>query len=236
MRISGPFRFKQFSVEQGTVTMKVNTDGVLLGCWCNLSFFTGKALDIGTGTGVIALILAQRSPKLQIDALDIDEQAFKVSTNNFRDSPWSNRLASFFSSLQDFQSKDKFHVIITNPPYFVNRYKSEQNAKNIARHADSLPFSVLINFVITNLWADGFFHLILPADEGNEFIQLAELQGLFVTKKTNVASYVSKSVIRYLLTFSLKKLDFGEDDFFIYNGPNMGYTDGYIELTKDFYL
>lgn len=236
MRISGPFRFKQFSVEQGTVTMKVNTDGVLLGCWCSLSFFTGKALDIGTGTGVIALILAQRSLQLYIEALDIDEQAFFISSTNFKNSPWSTRLASFYSSLQDFQSKDKFDVIITNPPYFVNRYKSEQIAKNVARHADSLPFSVLIDFVKNNLSSDGFFHLILPADEGNEFIHLAELQGLFVTKKTNVASYVSKPVIRYLLTFSLKKLDVVEDDFYIYNGPNMGYTDGYIELTKDFYL
>jgi len=236
VRKSGPFRFKQFSVEQGSVTMKVNTDGVLLGCWCNLSFFKGKALDIGTGTGVIALILAQRSTQLQIDALDIDEEAFRVSSQNFLNSPWYNRLHVFYSPLQDFEPSEKYEVIITNPPYFENRYKSDKNEKNIARHTDSLPFEFLINFVHQNLSTEGLFHLILPADEGNFFIQLAELKGLFLVRKTNVASYQSKPIIRYLLSFSLQEKELEENEFFIYNGPNLGYTNEYIELTKDFYL
>ena len=132
-----PFYFKQFAVEQDMRVMKVNTDAVLLGAWADL---TGakRIIDIGTGTGVIALIMAQQSDKVRnvlprIDAIDIDENAYLLAKANFEKSKWSNRLNAIHSSLQDFVSKKEYDIIISNPPYFIDDFKSKHAKKNIAK-------------------------------------------------------------------------------------------------------
>ncbi|MBW6482123.1 MAG: methyltransferase [Vicingaceae bacterium] len=233
--MSAPFQFKEFSVEQEHCAMKVGTDGVLLGAWTTIK--SGSALDIGTGTGLIALMLAQRSQNLIIDAIDIEKSAYFQAEININKSKWNSRIAVHHSSLQSFYPNKIFDTIISNPPFFVKSYQPPQNERAIARHNEQLSFEDLIIHVVRLLKPDGIFSLILPMNEAVDFICNAFSQGLFLNRKCEVKPNLTKATKRILLEFSKTKPNTViEESLTIETEKRHYYTEDYKKLTGNFYL
>lgn len=233
-----PFRFKQFEIHQQQSAMKVGTDGVLLGAWANIKD-SKRVLDIGTGTGLIALMMAQRNENALIDAVEIDKNSYEEAKYNFDISKWSNRLSVFHSSIQDFANKitEKYDFIISNPPYFINSTKSDKATKNQVRHTDSLSFEDLLTAVNQLLTSDGKFCIILPFSEGEVFYNLAKAKEIHCTKKVKIRGREFKPIERLLMEFSKEKKSYEENNLTIQNSPKRhDYTEDYVNLTKDFYL
>jgi len=231
------FAFKQFIIKQDMCAMKVGTDAVLLGAWI---FPNGskQILDIGTGTGVVALMLAQKT-EAHIDAIDIDTNAFNQASQNVLESKFSNQISLFHFSLQDYAkvADKKYNLIVTNPPYFEQSLKSSDEQRSSARHADVLPFEELINGVIKLLEPKGKFCLILPTLEAEKFRALAQKRGLFLSKLLRVKSKVSKDTDkRHLMQFEFTPTEFSEKTIAIELDERHQYTDDYKQLTKDYYL
>jgi len=216
------FRFKQFTVWHDRCAMKVGTDGVLLGAWCNPSPHRPIApspshpftiLDIGTGSGLIALMLAQRFPTAHIDAIDIAPEAIEQATYNFSLSPWSDRLHAHLSPLQDWsrakstiinhQSSIAYDLVVSNPPYFISSLKNPDHGRELARHTDTLSYEDLLQHSARLLSDKGTLALILPASEEQNIIALAATYGLYPTRLTRVFSKPNKPTpIRILIEFS----------------------------------
>lgn len=230
------FKFKQFTVHQSKAAMRVNTDGVLLGAWANVTG-ANRILDIGTGTGVIALMLAQRTTGAHIDAIEIDAQSAAEARSNVNLSPWANRIDVINCSLQSFAPSvsHRYDLIVSNPPYFNQSLKSAHTGRNIARHTESLPYNHLIEGVIKLLSPSGRFCGIFPYSEGNVFIAMAGAHGLYCTQKVNVQSRPSRKVLRVLLQLETQKRAVAESTLTIHN-PDGSYSDEYKRLTEDFYL
>ena len=231
------FAFKQFLIKQDKCAMKVGTDAVLLGAWV-LPNGSKNILDIGTGTGVISLMLAQKT-QAKIIAIDIDENAFEQSRQNVLESKFSNQIEVIHSSLQEFSksSTQKFDLIVTNPPFFEQSLKSSDEQRSHARHADILPFDELIDGVLLLLEPKGKFNLILPTLEALKFRLLAEKKGLNLSKLLRVKSRVDKDVEkRHLMQFEFKPSEFSENTIAIELEERHQYTEEYKELTKDYYL
>jgi len=229
-----PFRFKQFSVAQDKSAMKVNTDGVLLGAWADVG--AAKAiLDIGTGTGVIALIMAQRNAEAIIDAIDIDEDAFAQARDNFQNSIWSKRLYAHHVSLQDYCPDRKYDLIISNPPYFIDDSKTEDHQKNIAKHSISLSYKELIAGISRLLADGGGAFLVLPAFNLPLFENLAAEEKLFIANLAEVIAVDGKAPYLALIKLAREKKDDVKDTLVIQNEEGI-FTSNYRELTKDFYL
>lgn len=239
------FQFKKFSVEQDRCAMKIGTDGVLLGAWTPIYHNPNSILDIGTGTGIIALILAQRCSAEQIDALEIDENAYEQATDNFENSPWSDRLFCFHAGLDEFvdEPEDDYDLIVSNPPFYNEDYKSNNNQRNLARFQDALPFEDLIEAADLLLSEKGVFSVIIPFKEEENFIALAKDFELFPIKITRVQGTSTTEIRRSLLAFSRdarqagrqERINFPIDTLVIETERHV-YTDEYIALTKDFYL
>ena len=231
------FRFKQFTIEQGKSAMKVGTDGVLLGAWADVST-ANNILDIGAGTGLIALMLAQRSPLSNITAIEIDHLASEQALENFQNSPWSNRLSLFNQSVQTY-AKDtsrSFDLIVSNPPYFENISTSDNTQRQIARHTNTLSFEELLEAVQKLLMADGVFSVILPYSHKPTFVELAKQQSLFLNKVTHVYPTNKSEIKRMLLSFSFKDIEIKQDSLVIEPEQRHQYSKEYIQMTKDFYL
>jgi tRNA1Val (adenine37-N6)-methyltransferase len=232
--MSAPFRFKKFTIQQDKSAMKVGTDSVLLGAW--ISPIEGNLLDIGCGTGLLALMLAQRIEHADIDAIDIDENAYLQASENIILSDWSNKISVFKTALQKFKTAKKYQLIFTNPPYFVESFKAPEKARSTARHTDDLPFEVLIDSVLNLLDKFGIFALILPVVEANLFINLATQKGLFLNRKCEVKPTINKPVKRVMMEFSLVETELKEEQITIETDKRHQYTKEYISLTQDFYL
>lgn len=230
------FKFKQFTVYQSNAAMRVNTDGVLLGAWANVSG-ANRILDIGTGTGVIALMLAQRNPNARIDAIEIDSLSASDARNNVTQSPWANRIDVINCSLQNFAVSviHRYDLIVANPPYFNRSLKSPYTSRNISRHAESLPYSDLIDGVVKLLTPNGRFCGVFPYSEGNVFIAMAGAHGLYCTQKVNVIPRPGRRVLRVLLQLETTKRPVTESTLTIHN-PDGSYSHEYKRLTMDFYL
>ena len=214
--------------------MKVNTDGVLLGAWADIDRFE-TILDIGTGTGVIALMMAQRNPDAIIDAIDIDKDAFVQAGENFLNSLWSERLYSHHICLQDYFSAKKYDLIISNPPYFVDDFKTEDHQKNIAKHSISLTYQELVSGLSRLLSDTGSVSLVLPAFNLSLFESLASEQNLFLTKLTEVIAVEGKPPYLALIKLCRQQVEYSKDSIVIQNEKGI-FTKEYKELTKDFYL
>lgn len=232
------FQFKQFSIEQDRCAMKIGTDGVLLGAWVPIDNNPFSILDIGTGTGIIALMLAQRSGAAQIDALEIDEDAYEQATDNFENSPWNDRLFCFHAALDEFveEPEDEYDLIISNPPFYTEDYKSENEQRDLARFSDAMPFEDLIEAADLLLSENGIFAVIIPFKEEERFIDLCAEVELFPVKATRVKGSPKTPIVRSLLAFKRYELSVLEADELIIEINRHEYTDEYIELTKDFYL
>ncbi|PRX52204.1 tRNA1(Val) (adenine(37)-N6)-methyltransferase [Salegentibacter salegens] len=233
------FQFKEFSIEQDRCAMKIGTDGVLLGAWASMEHQPNSILDIGTGTGLIALMLAQRSPALLIDALEIDEDAYEQAVDNFEQSNWGDRLfcyhAAFDEFVEEMQDEEKYELIISNPPFYSEDYTSENASRNKARFAEALPFSELVEGVSKLLHPQGEFNTIIPHKEETDFITLAREFGLFPKKITRVRGNETSAIKRSLLSFNFKK-EQPEKNELIIEISRHNYTDAYKKLVKDFYL
>ena len=230
-----PFQYKHFRIEQDNSPMKVGTDGVLIGAWTNAEN-KKEVLDIGTGTGLIALMLAQRYPNTNISAIELNEGAFKDATTNFKNSSWSDRIHPILSDLNNYEPKAPFDLIVSNPPFFINSQKNKEQGKTIARHTDSLSFEELINFADNNLVQNGQLDLILPQVEGDIFIQLALAKGLHLYRICKVSPKQYKKPHRFLMSFSRNNREISQEALTIELEGRHQYSLNYRALTKDFYL
>jgi tRNA1Val (adenine37-N6)-methyltransferase len=231
---SVPFQFKQFAVAQNKCAMKVNTDGVLLGAWIDVSN-AKQILDIGTGTGVIALMMAQKNLDAKVDAIDIDADAFLQAKENFGQSIWSNRLTAFHSSLQNFQASRVYDVIISNPPYFVDDTKTDNRKRNVARHSIELSYADLLLGVSRLLSDGGKFFVVLPAFNLALFETEAASHFLFIKQLTEVVAVEGKAPYLILIQLEWQRNPYSKNGIVIQN-TNGDFTNEYRMLTKDFYL
>lgn len=239
------FQFKQFAIQQDRCAMKVGTDGVLLGAWAT----TGeRMLDIGTGTGLIALMLAQRSSHAIVDAVEIDEAAAEQARENVVASPFADRVNVVNVEIQNFIPTNgaRYDVIVSNPPYFQNALGSPDKKRHAARHTDSLSYRELLDAAVRLLREDGRFCIIIPFDSRQSVVDEALLHGFSISRECAVRTTQRKTPRRYLLEFSrrIKATEnrMGE------NSTTNGYeevvlTDGdggrskwYQNITKEFYL
>ncbi len=230
------FKFKQFTIHQDKCAMKVGTDGVLLGAWANCSD-TKNVLDIGTGTGLIALMIAQRSNAV-IDAIEIDEEACLQAHENFHKSPWENRIRLIHQSFQDFvhETDKSYDLIVTNPPYFQNSLVAPDDQRTKARHNRNLELYDIIDGAEKLLSENGTLSIILPYVEGVLFIAKAAEHGLYCVRQTNVIPKPKAPVKRLLLEFKRQKKTFVDQDLIIELENRHEYSDNYKSLTRDFYL
>lgn len=230
------FSFKQFTVYQDRCAMKVGIDGVLLGAWTNVKN-TNQILDIGTGTGLIAIMLAQRANSI-IDAIDIDSNAVIQASENIKLSPWSNRVKATEISLQDFarSTKERYDLIVSNPPYFVNSLKAPSEERSLARHTDSLTHKELIINAMILLKQTGRLSIILPIKEAMQCQDFALSKGLFCTRQVAVIPKPNAIAKRVLLEFSLDHLEKEVTVLVIEGEQRHQYSKEFSLLVKEFYL
>lgn len=232
------FLFKQFTVQQDQCAMKIGTDGVLLGAWCPIDNNPFSVLDIGAGTGILSLMLAQRSNAEQIDSLEIDEEAYEQCVENFENSPWSDRLFCFHAGLDEFvdEPEEEYDLIISNPPFYSEDFKSDNSQRDLARFQNALPFEDLIEAADLLLSENGVFAVIIPFKEEGKFIDLCAEVELYPVKITRVKGTPTTAIKRSLLAFKRYELSTLTADELIIETSRHQYTDDYINLTKDFYL
>jgi len=230
------FSFKQFTVYHDRCAMKVGIDGVLLGVWADTAN-TSHILDIGTGTGLIALMLAQRSNSF-IDAIDIEADAVLQATENIDRSPWTNRIKVQKTSLQDFAlaTTQRYDLIVSNPPYFVNSLKAPSVGRTTARHTDSLSHEELISNSLLLLNPEGRICIILPVKEALSCEEFALSKGLFCTREVQVIPKPTAEVKRILMEFRLQPDRKEVSELVIEGNERHHYSEEFSLLAKDFYL
>ncbi|MGY5851539.1 tRNA1(Val) (adenine(37)-N6)-methyltransferase [Salegentibacter sp. F14] len=239
------FQFKEFKIEQDRCAMKIGTDGVLLGAWTPIKHQPNSILDIGTGTGLIALMLAQRCSAELIDALELDKEAFEQAVENFENSQWNDRLfcyhAGFDEFVEEMQEEEKYDLIVTNPPFYEPplRHSSKENsitmARRNARFYNALPFPGLVEGISKLLHPEGEFNIIIPNKEEANFIALAREFALFPKKVTRVRGTDKSDIKRSLLCFSFKNINPEENELTIEISRHK-YTEAYKNMVKEFYL
>jgi tRNA1Val (adenine37-N6)-methyltransferase len=238
------FQFKQFLVRQGRVAFNVGTDGVLLGAWTMVEK-AGTILDVGTGSGLIALMLAQRTALckggngIPIVALEIDEASFGQAVVNVRESPWPDRIELVHQSFQEYSAhrQDRFDVIVSNPPFFTDSCKPEKRDRNISRHDTLLGMGDLAAGVGKILATEGRFNVILPVEESIRLEQFCRDAGLHLGRICRVRPTVGSPVKRHLMEFRREAAaSVRESEIAIEGDRRHDYTDAYRELTREFYL
>ncbi|WP_018108600.1 tRNA1(Val) (adenine(37)-N6)-methyltransferase [Bacteroides propionicifaciens] len=228
------FRFKQFTVWHDRCAMKVGTDGVLLGAIAPI-YNKSNVLDVGTGSGLIALMLAQRNSTAEITAIELDADAAQQARENFDKSPWATRLTLHNLNFKYFNHPDKFDLIVSNPPYFVNSLLSPSIAKNAARHTEGLSFTDLLSGVARLLTDEGIACFILPIEAKDNFTAIAQSLKLNLTRCIQIQTNLGGKIRRVILEFQFKESDLVEEDLLI-EIERHKYSSAYIELTKEFYL
>ncbi len=231
------FHFKNFSIDDSKSAMKVGTDSVLLGAW-SPSGSESRILDIGTGSGILALMMAQRNHKIEIDAIEIDPHASALAQQNAYLSPWSGQIHIFGTSLQAFSEdkEDIYSLIICNPPFFTDSLKAPDKIRSQARHNDTLPVKDLLEIASKLLKKNGEAAFIIPADAFEDWTTKALKVSLYPLIVTRVKSSINHSPHRVMVVFSRKENPaIIENELCIYRSKNV-YSDEYRELTKDFYL
>lgn len=251
-----PFQFKQFTIAQDRCAAKIGTDGVLLGAWSSTAHDPESILDIGTGTGIIALMLAQRSFAETIDALELDDDAYEQATENFENSDWGDRLFCYHAHLYEFATEieETYDLIISNPPFYEAAAAPDgdselSDARKKARFEDAMPFELLVGAVAKLLSEKGRFNVIIPHHREDDFIALASRAHLFPTRITHVKGNPESPIKRSLLEFGrLSQLEHEVEGGVIRFRESVlpqeliieywrhEYTEAYIALVKDFYL
>lgn len=231
------FQFKQFTVYHDQCAMKVGTDGVLLGAWAKVySDSTIKVLDIGTGTGLISLMLAQRNKNIDIDAIDIDNNAIKQATENIKNSPFGSQINCYNLSLQDFAKKNnKYDLIVSNPPFFNQSLKSPKQNRTLARHTDSLFIEELIELSSLLLSEKGRFSMIYPYENKDQILSLANTNNLFPCRITEVYPTPTSKPKRILVELSKEYFSTETNQLTIEIDRHV-YSPDFIKLVRDYYL
>lgn len=234
--MSKVFQFKQFCVDQTGCGMKVNTDAALLGALAEVNY-PRRILEIGTGTGVIALMIAQRYPGSVIDAIEIDERTSRTAALNFRNSPFADRINLIVSSFEQYLSLvpgRKYDLIVSNPPYFINSLKSRDQAKSLAKHSDIQFFEDLISGSAEHLSQQGLLYLILPVDTAKLVTTISTEQStLNVQGKILMHSFPASDPYRCILVLGLDRRELAVQKFVIYESQNV-YSVEYRILLKDY--
>ena len=230
------FTFKQFVVYQDRCAMKVGTDGTLLGAWAVLARSDGRVLDIGTGTGLIALMMAQRYPEAQVTAIDIDEMAVLQAAENVKASPFADRIEVLHADVNTFETREKFDSIVCNPPFFNNALVCPDQQRTQARHTTSLSYQQLMTAACRLLQDEGVFSLIIPNDFFQQLESVVHLSGLFLTRVYGVRTVEGKPIKRYLIELRKSPQNkLVKKEVLIEDAPNVR-SEWYQELTKDFYI
>ncbi|QZT35696.1 tRNA1(Val) (adenine(37)-N6)-methyltransferase [Halosquirtibacter xylanolyticus] len=228
------FRFKQFTIVHEKSGMKVGTDGVLIGAWSDHPA-PQRVLDIGSGSGLTPLMLAQRYP-VEITGVEIDPIAAAEAESNIAQSPWKERISIVHTSIQEYKSSHSFDLIVSNPPFFQNGPTSPDPLRKRARHTDSLSFEDLMKSVATLLSENGFFCVILPANQIDYIINIGLHNKLYLNKVCYVRPKQDSAPKRVMLRFCLhEKTRIIEESLFIEKDRHL-YSDDYISLTEEFYL
>lgn len=242
--MSKPFQFKQFTVNQDRCAMKIGTDGVLLGAWTSIANIPFSVLDIGAGTGVLSLMIAQRSDAETIEAIEIDDDAFEQCSENFENSDWADRLFCYHASLLEFVEdlsadkagiEDKYDLIICNPPFYTEDYKTDSKARDLARFNDAMPFEHLIYAVVNLLSDTGLFAVVIPYKAEDNFVNLTSKVGLYPKRILRVKGHPNSEIKRSLLEFSFEETEIETSELVIESARHQ-YTEAYINLTQEFYL
>ncbi len=231
-----PFHFRQFSLHHHRSTMKTGTDAVLLALWVPLEG-VGQALDIGTGSGIISLLLAARSEQVRVDAVDIDAASAEEAKENFEQSSFSGRLQAFRGDVSDFAkiADKKYDLIISNPPFFINDRKPEKTGRKLARHTDSLSYVQLLAVAAKLLKSEGHFAVVLPYREGRGFVTLAENAGLFLRRQMLIFPKPCREPNRVNLLLGARPVGPVTEKFIIRNEDGF-FTRQYLDMVKNYYL
>lgn len=232
-----PFQFKQFTILQDKTAMKVGTDGVLLGAWVNLDFYPDSILDIGSGTGLIALMMAQRCDAETIDAIELNNAAYEQTVENFEASDWGNRLFCYHASLDEFTDEidEKYDFIISNPPFYTSTYKELPEDRAMARHSESLTYADLLKSTSKLLSEQGNCAFIIPFEEEGNFLTIAAENQLYPNRITRVKGTINTVVKRSLLQFSFVQTEIIFSELSLELSRH-NYTEDYKSLVQDFYL
>lgn len=230
------FCFKQFAVVQDNTAMKVGTDGVLLGAWCSCAN-ARRVLDVGTGTGLIAIMAAQRS-EAQVAAVEIDSSACIDAVGNFGNSPWSDRIELFNLPIQEFSADclDRFDLIVSNPPFFSNSLKAPSAGRALARHDDNLPVTDLFGCAARLLTDNGRLSVIIPADRLADYDAEAAHHRLSVVRRAMVRPNPNSPFHRAMVEYGYGDVLVTDEIINIETGEHGIYSPEYIALTRDFYL
>ncbi|MDQ1160539.1 tRNA1Val (adenine37-N6)-methyltransferase [Chryseobacterium sp. SORGH_AS 447] len=226
-----PFIFRQFEIRQSESVFRVGTDGVLLGALASVAH-ASNVLEVGTGTGLISLMLAQRNLNAEFLGIDIHESATELTKLNFENSPFAPRVKNVHQDFKYFSTPEKFDLIVSNPPYFE---VSDSDKDKIARQTVELNFRQLISKSAALLTEKGVFSVIIPVEAGKDFIDIAEENNLMLTRKINIKGIQTANTKRLILEFSLTAQPFTESEFIIEKSPRQ-YSDQYLELTKEFHV
>ena len=225
------FKFKQFEIQQSKDVFRVGTDGVLLGAMANVEGIS-TVLEVGTGTGLISLMLAQRNHEAWFLGLDINEEAVSLTKANFENSPFCARLKNIHQDFKVFETKERFDLIVSNPPYFE---ESDSDKDKVARQTVELNFRQLIDSSARLLSDGGILSVIIPIEAGEVFISLAKESGLFLNRRINIKGIEGSKAKRLILEFSSMEKNLEESEFIIEKSPRI-YSDQYLELTKEFHV
>lgn len=230
------FKFKRFTVWHDKCAMKVNTDGALLGAWVE-TCGRRRILDVGTGTGLIALMIAQRSDAT-IHAIDIDRDAYEQAKENILLSPFSDRLVAYHCQLSEFKSPDemKYDLIVSNPPYFINSLKCPNSKRNMARHTDTLSIPDLLEYSCELLTHDGRIAMITPYDQRNHIIENANRLHLHPVRECHVSSLSGTKPKRLLMELSKSEVTETAISQLTIERVRGEFTDNFISLMKEYYL
>ena len=233
--MSNTFHFKQFSIEQDKCAMKIGTDGVLLAAWLPIRKGSLQILDIGTGTGLIALMLAQRMPEAIIIALEKDSLAAQQAKENFNNSIFKKRISSIETRLQEYENPLSFNIIVSNPPFFEPNKKMVSNNRKEARQSETLTFLELLSKSYELLKKDGSAFYIIPSTRTKEFLKTASSIGFFLKKETKVKGNKDTPVKRSLLELVKIKVPLQTSELTLETERHK-YTKEYLNMVKDFYL
>lgn len=232
------FQFKQFTVQQDRCAMKVTTDGCLFGAWLaeNMAADNVQLLDIGTGTGLLSFMIAQKNSTATIDSIEIDTNAFEQAVENNKASPWYANIHLLHGDVKEFRFQKKYDIIISNPPFYENEWSSSNSEKNTAHHSSHLLLKDLLLIIHQNLTPNGKFYLLLPYKRNNEIMQLLQQNKVHVTKKILVRQSVNHDYFRFIIEASFTtEEETVTTEIAIRNHENE-YTDAFRHLVKDYYL
>ncbi len=231
-----PFHFQQFSLYHHRSTMKVGTDAVLLAVSTDLDG-VAEVLDIGTGCGIIPLLLAARSTKIKVDAVELDLASFEESSENFQQSPFAGRLRAFHADINHFDpvTEKKYDLVISNPPFFINDHRPERAGRKLARHTDTLRYDQLVASVLRFMKPEGRFSLVLPYRESKIFLELAERSGLYLQHQMLIFPKPRKEPNRVNLLLDTSSA-FTETEIFIIRNEDSSFTQQYLDMVKNYYL